>query len=124
LPERPQILSENAFGWARVIVSAEIFHLPASIAPRGLNVHQVAEYIGISAPTFLLAVAAGRYPKPIPFGRRDVWDKKAVDLAMDRESGIMEVSAKPAHSGTDDVDEMGVLLRANIAKGRRVARAR
>ncbi len=104
-------------------MSAKIFQLPASIAPRGLNVDQVAEYIGVSAPTFLLAVAAGRYPKPIPFGRRDVWDRKAIDLAMDRESGILEASAKPAPGGTE-VDEMGVLLRANIAKGRRGARAR
>jgi predicted DNA-binding transcriptional regulator AlpA len=105
------------------VVSAEIFQLPASIALQGLNVDQLAEYIGVSAPTFLLAVAAGRYPKPLPFGRRAVWDRKALDLAMERESGMLEMSAKPA-PGNTEVYEMGVLLRANIAKGRRVARAR
>jgi predicted DNA-binding transcriptional regulator AlpA len=104
-------------------VSAKILQLPVNLTPRGLNVDQAAEYIGVSAPTFLLAVAAGRYPKPIPFGRRTIWDKKAIDLAMDRESGLLEPSANPAPD-VAQVDEMGILLRANIAKGRRVARAR
>jgi hypothetical protein len=32
-----------------------------------------------------------------------VWDKKALDLAMDRETGILEMSAKPAPGNTEDI---------------------
>jgi hypothetical protein len=58
-------------------VSAKISHLPPSIMPRGLNVDQAAEYVGVSAPKFIDAVKAARYPEPIRHGKRQVWDLRA-----------------------------------------------
>lgn len=97
-------------------MSARIFHLPASIAPRGLSVEKAAEYVGVSVPRFLLDVVVGRWPDAIKCGRRSVWDKKALDLAMDRESGLIAASASPVPPDADDSKEHAALLRANIAK--------
>jgi hypothetical protein len=102
------------------VVSAKISHLPPSIIPRGLNVDQAAEYVGVSAPKFIDAVKAARYPEPIRHGKRQVWDLRALDLAMDRESGI----ANPMAVGAEDaIDHDAITLRSNIAK-RRVGNAR
>lgn len=102
------------------VVSAKIIHLPSGIVPRGLDVDQAAEYVGISAPKFLDAVKAGRYPAPIRHGKRQVWDLRALDLAMDRESGIATGKAVGAE---DAVDHDAITLRSNIAK-RRAGNAR
>jgi hypothetical protein len=79
-----------------------------------------AEYVGVSAPKFIDAAKTARYPAPIRHGKRQVWDLRALDLAMYRESGIangMTVGAE------DAVDHDAMTLRSNIAK-RRVGNAR
>lgn len=57
------------------------------ILPRGLGEDDAAAYVGVSAPLFRQAVRDGRMPTPIPFGRRLVWDLKALDDAFDRLGG-------------------------------------
>jgi excisionase family DNA binding protein len=54
---------------------------------------EAAAYLGISPATFSKWVAAGTIPKPIPNTRR--WDRKAIDRALDKASGIVELAVVP-----------------------------
>lgn len=65
------------------------------IAPRGLDLDLAAAYVGLSAPSFLAQVEAGRLPPPTSHGRRRVWDRVALDRAMDRLSGLPSTRAAP-----------------------------
>jgi excisionase family DNA binding protein len=47
---------------------------------------EAAAYLGLTSATFAKWVADGRAPKPLPGTRR--WDRKAIDLALDKISGI------------------------------------
>jgi excisionase family DNA binding protein len=63
---------------------------------------EAAAYLGISPATFTKWVANGTLPKPIPNTRR--WDRKAIDLALDKTSGIVAPSA----TNPDDVLEQWI----------------
>lgn len=65
------------------------------IPPRVLDLDLAAAYVGLSADAFLEAVADGRYPKPLPDGRRRQWDRVALDAAIDRRSKLGAQSRKP-----------------------------
>lgn len=54
--------------------------------PRLMTGAEAAAYLGITSATFTKWVADGRAPKPLPGTRR--WDRKAIDLALDKVSGI------------------------------------
>jgi hypothetical protein len=59
----------------------------AAVIPRGLSRRQAAEYCGCgSLPTFDDWVRRGILPGPITGTRR--WDRKAIDAALDRASGL------------------------------------
>lgn len=61
------------------------------IAPRGLTKKAAAEYLSLSVDGFDHWVAQGRIPGPIPGTQR--WDKRAIDLALDRAGGLQSPSA-------------------------------
>lgn len=73
----------------------------AGIAPRGLAVDEAAAYVNLSPKAFLAEVAAGLYPKPLQHkANTHTWDRRALDLAIDRLSGLAWPSAQgepPAH---------------------------
>jgi predicted DNA-binding transcriptional regulator AlpA len=69
------------------------------LPPRLLDLEMSAAYVGLSASAFLGGVKEGRYPAPIQDGKRKQWDRKALDAAIDRRSGLTS-------SSTDPVDEM------------------
>ena len=53
---------------------------------RGLTKAEAAAYVGVCAATFDKATKDGRYPlASLPGGR---WDRRALDAAMDRLSGL------------------------------------
>jgi predicted DNA-binding transcriptional regulator AlpA len=54
--------------------------------PRLLSGADAAAYCGITPATFSKWVSDGTIPKPLPGTRR--WDRKAIDLALDKLSGI------------------------------------
>ena len=56
-------------------------------APRLISGADAATYCGISCATFSKWVATGIMPKPVALTRR--WDRKAIDLALDKASGIV-----------------------------------
>lgn len=68
--------------------------LPDNLPPRLLSEDQAAEYVGLSAMTFLKAIEAGAYPGPIDMARfqikRRLWDRAALDAALDRMSGLAQ----------------------------------
>ncbi|NNM74790.1 helix-turn-helix transcriptional regulator [Enterovirga aerilata] len=55
------------------------------IVPRGLTKADAAAYVGVSVKKFTLLVQAGILPKP---SVGDVWDRKAIDAAFDKLSGM------------------------------------
>lgn len=65
--------------------------------PRLTSGPDAAAYLGLTTAAFNKWVAQGRIPKPLPGTRR--WDRKAIDLALDRISGIATPSIAPE---TDD----------------------
>ena len=59
--------------------------------PRLISGPDAAAHLGISRATFAKWTANGTLPKPIPNTR--YWDRKAIDLALDKCSGIANASA-------------------------------
>jgi predicted DNA-binding transcriptional regulator AlpA len=68
---------------------------------RLLTRQQAAEYCGCSVATFSGWVSAGHMPKPL-FGSRR-WDKKAIDIALDKASGLTLTAA--ANDNEDPLDK-------------------
>jgi predicted DNA-binding transcriptional regulator AlpA len=66
--------------------------------PRLLSGADAAAYLGITPATFSKWVSDGTIPKPLSGTRR--WDRKALDLALDKLSGI----EAPAAVDEDDED--------------------
>jgi hypothetical protein len=61
--------------------------------PRLLSGIDAAAYLSVTPATFSKWVAAGTVPPPVPATRR--WDRKAIDLALDKASGIVAPSIVP-----------------------------
>jgi hypothetical protein len=73
---------------------------------RGLRREEAADYLSLSLAGFDAWVAQGLIPGPIPGTKR--WDRKAIDLALDRASGLESPSpfeewkrGRRAHEGQD-----------------------
>jgi hypothetical protein len=62
--------------------------LPPTIAPRLLSREAAAEYLGMSAGHFDCHVA--RAVPPLRFGKRYLWDIKALDRFLDQQSGFSD----------------------------------
>ena len=58
--------------------------------PRLMSGSDAAAYCGVTLNTWSKWVAAGTVPGPLPGTRR--WDRKAIDLALDKASGIVAPS--------------------------------
>lgn len=56
--------------------------------PRGITRKEAAAFVGLSPSAFDAARARGEYPGPTLAGRR--YDKKLLDRALDRLSGIAD----------------------------------
>ncbi len=64
----------------------------ATIEPRGMTKEQAAAYAGCeSLSAFSDWIRRGILPGPIPGTHR--WDRKAIDLALDRASGLQTTIA-------------------------------
>ena len=61
-----------------------------SIEPRGLAREDAAAYCGLTPEGLDEWVRRGIVPGPIPGTQR--WDRRAIDLALDRASGIQSAS--------------------------------
>jgi hypothetical protein len=72
------------------------------VRPRLLDLELAAAYVDLSPVAFLNGVADDRYPQPIQDGRRQHWDVRALDAAVDRRSGL----------ATSSGDEGDAMMRA------------
>lgn len=65
------------------------------IAPRGLPLEEAAAYVNLSGKAFLEEVEAGHYPRALQHRASTLtWDRRALDLAIDRLSGLASPSAE------------------------------
>ena len=93
----------------------------ATLAPRLLTRHQAAERCGLTESGFSTWVVRKLVPGPLPGTKR--WDIKALDLALDRLSGI---APEPMQALVDEIDGEGqdaVRRRYADWKARREGRA-
>lgn len=67
---------------------------PAKIQPRLMTKAQAAAYCELCPEQFSNWIKAGRIPGPIPDTHR--WDRHAIDLALDKLSGIASESEPSA----------------------------
>jgi len=90
--------------------------------PRLITGPEAAAHLGISPATFSKWVAKGIAPKPIPNTRR--WDRKAIDLALDKTSGIVAPSAVAVDQAEDDWERKYEARKATSGTGDRHQAAR
>lgn len=76
--------------------------------PRLMSGPDAAAYLGLTPATFAKWVAEGRIPKPLPGTRR--WDRRAIDIALDKLSGTVAPSIVP------DEDPFEAWKRQNAAE--------
>jgi hypothetical protein len=78
------------------VAGGERRRLPDGVTPRLLTPAQAAAYCGVSVERFEQTITLA----PIScFGTRKLWDRRAIDLWLDRLSGIAEPTSRaPARS--------------------------
>jgi hypothetical protein len=64
---------------------------------------EAAAYLGLTPASFTKWVADGRAPKPLPGTRR--WDRKAIDLALDKASGIPSAPVSKEDQGAEELEQ-------------------
>ena len=62
--------------------------------PRNLNRDQAAEYCGVKVTKFEKLIRASKLPGPLPWGIPHVWDRKALDSAIDIQTSSSLKKAK------------------------------
>ena len=83
------------------------------IAPRGLSLDEAAAYVNLSAKSFLTEVQEGQYPAALPHkAGRLVWDRRALDVALDRLSGLYSNRLDAALTSSKAMDD--AIENANI----------
>lgn len=82
-------------------------------APRLMSGANAAAYCGVTPTTWSKWVADGIMPKPIEFTRR--WDRKAIDMALDKASGIVAPSIVPDTQEAEDEWERKYAARKGTA---------
>ena len=78
--------------------------LEVGLVPRLLDLEIAAAYVGLSAAAFQKAVIEGVYPQPLQDGRRRHWDRRSLDEAVDRRSGLWASSRETPDDLTRAID--------------------
>lgn len=73
---------------------------PVALEPRRLTIADAAAYCGLTPGGFRQWVSIGRLPPSLPGTHR--WDRKAIDFALDRLSGLPAGSASEAEENDMD----------------------
>jgi predicted DNA-binding transcriptional regulator AlpA len=74
-----------------------------TLQPRLMTGAESAAYLGLTPASFTKWVADGRAPKPLPGTRR--WDRKAIDLALDKVSGIPSAPISKEDQGAEELEQ-------------------
>jgi predicted DNA-binding transcriptional regulator AlpA len=76
--------------------------LPPTLPPRLINREAAADYVNVCPTTFDQMVKDGKMPKPKHLtGRRQAWDVRALDRAVDR---LPTVGGEAEDDSWSDVD--------------------
>lgn len=59
--------------------------------PRMMKAKTAAEYVDMSEAAFQAEVLSGRLPSPVVLGKRDHWDRMALDRALALLTGEVEL---------------------------------
>jgi hypothetical protein len=86
----------------KIVATAKLFEI--GLAPRLLDLETAAAYVGLSATTFERAVGDGVYPQALRDGRRRHWDRRSLDAAVDRRSGLPASSQESPDDLTRAID--------------------
>jgi hypothetical protein len=70
----------------KLVATAKLLEI--GLVPRLLDRELAAAYLGLCVAAFLKAVRQGIYPQPLHDGRRQRWDRRSLDAAVDRRSGM------------------------------------
>lgn len=62
--------------------------------PRRMSAPLAAQYLGVSVSSFRSRVASGMYPKGKRDGGNVLWDRAALDLWVDKWSGLATANPK------------------------------
>jgi hypothetical protein len=85
-------------------VSPKRYARDSNIFPRCLTLKEAAAYVGLTPKSYKEAVRRDKYPGTLPGTRR--YDRNAIDVRLNAESGITETQhssiAKPKVSAYDD----------------------
>lgn len=93
---------------------------PSGSLPRGLDCELAAYYVGLCPTTFLKRVNAGKYPQPMPSDdKRAIWDKKALDAAMDRQSALKDRPKEDGENLTAAEEAAAEAVRQRLANRKR-----
>lgn len=97
-------------------------HLPANIPKRLLDEREAAEYCHVSPPSLWKLVENGLLPPPVRLSNgkgvvlsRTLWDRKAIDLALDLLSGIGEPSSRSNSKIREAIDGRRAKVRNSAA---------
>jgi predicted DNA-binding transcriptional regulator AlpA len=83
----------DVFSEISVHIIAGLIHALEPHERRNLDRREAASYLCISVGTLDALVRAGQLPAPVRLGKRCVWDRRALDAAMDQLSGIAPASS-------------------------------
>ena len=81
----------------------------ASYPPRGMRVDRAANYTGMSRTTFLELVREGVMPKPMRIGGMVIWDRQALDAALDH----LSEQAERRKDGSQRANTVDTILGLN-----------
>ena len=84
--------------------------LPANVPPRlDFSKAQAAAYLGVGQATLKRLLQTGAVPPPISLGGRRIWDRVALDAALDRCSGLRSSAAVSTDSHQPSLGKLALL---------------
>ena len=86
----------------KLLATAKLLEI--GLVPRLLDLETAAAYLGLSGAAFQRAVSDGVYPQPLRDGRRRHWDRRSLDAAVDRRSGLSASSQESPDDLTRAID--------------------
>lgn len=94
--------------------TASLIHALPPSDRRCLDRKEAASYVNVSVGSFDKLIQEGKMPKPIQLLGRKVWDKRLIDLVLDRMSGLepADASYQPSDSATE-ASSLDAWRRAN-----------
>ncbi len=86
------------------MLTAGLIHALPPSDRRCFNRKEAAAYVGVSVGHFDMLVSSDEMPEPIKLGGRKVWDKRSLDRAIDRKSGLVTSGSANETPGLSEIE--------------------